>query len=99
MSKANETLKAAGVKTTGAGKKSGGESKYGRERKHPSSARYTSERRWETNRVRRIRRHVKRYPADLNAREILARDGGPEVRAFLAAHPGITVVEVGTIEE
>lgn len=42
--------------------------KIGRYAKHPSSVRYRNERRWERNKARRMVRHVKKYPADLQAR-------------------------------
>ena len=82
-------LAAAGVKKTkGGGKKSGGMRKYGREAKrHPSSLRYFCERRWETNRLRRIRRHVKRHPKALDARAILDAEGTAADKALLASLP------------
>lgn len=83
-------LAAAGVKKAkgSGGKKSGGMRKYGREaRRHASAMRYTSEKRWEANRLRRIRRHLKRCPGSLDARSILAAEGTAEDRAFLAKLP------------
>ena len=47
--------------------KGGGARKYGRYKTHPSSMRYKGEQRWLRNRVRRIMRHLKRFPADLQA--------------------------------
>lgn len=49
--------------------------------------RYRSERRWELNRVRRVLRHLRRLPGDIQARSWLSANGGPEGLAFLAAHP------------
>jgi len=60
----------AGKKKKGAGGKKN--RKIGRYSKHPSSCRYKGEQRWVRNRVRRIERHIKYYPNDLQARSILA---------------------------
>lgn len=73
-----------GGKTRKKGKKG---RKIGRYSKHPSSMRYKSERRWTLNQRRRVRRHLKRCPADGQARSVLDRIGGAEDRAFLAALP------------
>jgi len=91
-SQVESVLASAGIKKGkgSGGKKSGGMRKYGREaRRHLSAMRYTSERRWETNRLRRIRRHIKRCPADMLARGILATDGRAADKAFLAALPAV----------
>ncbi len=67
--------------------KGGGARKIGRYNKHPSSQRYRAESRWEANRLRRIRRHLKKCPADRQARSALDSLGGPSDRAFLAGLP------------
>ena len=46
--------------------------KIGRYSKHPSSVRYRGERRWERNKIRRMERHLKRYPDDLQAKNLLS---------------------------
>lgn len=89
-SQVESVLAAAGVKKgkKGGGKKSGGMRKYGREAKrHASAQRYTAEERWVTNRLRRIRRHVKRHPGALDARAILAAEGTAADKAMLAKFP------------
>ena len=71
------------IKKKGKGKKG---RKIGRYARHPSSQRYKAEKRWETNRVKRIRRHIKRQPTDEQARSCLAaldRDA----QSFLASIP------------
>jgi hypothetical protein len=60
----------AGKKKKGAGGKKN--RKIGRYSKHPSSMRYKGEQRWIRNRVRRMERHIRRYPNDAQARSILA---------------------------
>lgn len=60
-----------GVKS-GARKKGKKGRKIGRYGKHPSSLRYKGERRWEKNKVRRMRRHVKHFPNDLQAARLLS---------------------------
>lgn len=60
------------IRKAGSGKKKGKKGrKIGRYSKHPSSMRYKSERRWEKNKLRRMRRHLRSYPGDLQAKEIL----------------------------
>jgi hypothetical protein len=67
------------------GKKKGSKGrKIGRYSKHLSSVRYRSERRWETNQVKRVRRHLKRQPSDTQARSWFADFGGRDAQAFLA---------------
>ena len=46
--------------------------KIGRYSKHPSSMRYKGERRWISNRLKRMARHLKNFPADLQAVRLLA---------------------------
>lgn len=46
--------------------------KIGRYSKHPSSMRYKGERRWETNKVKRMKRHLKRFPDDGQACSLLS---------------------------
>ena len=54
------------------GKKGGKKGrKIGRYAKHPSSMRYKGEQRWIRNRIRRIERHIRNYPNDTQARNIL----------------------------
>ncbi len=65
-------LKKAGSKSKKKGKKG---RKIGRYSKHPSSMRYKGERRWEKNKVRRMRRHLKHFPNDLQARDLLSQLG------------------------
>ena len=60
--------KAGGKKKNAGGKKN---RKIGRYSKHPSSCRYKGEQRWIRNRIRRIERHIRKYPNDLQARNIL----------------------------
>lgn len=45
--------------------------KIGRYGKHPSSQRYKAEKRWLKNRLRRIERHLRKYPNDKQARAAL----------------------------
>jgi ribosomal protein S15P/S13E len=45
--------------------------KIGRYSKHPSSQRYKAERRWLTNKEKRIKRHLKRFPNDKQAQRAL----------------------------
>lgn len=45
--------------------------KLGRYARHLSSMRYKAEKRWIRNRVRRIERHLKRYPNDKQAARAL----------------------------
>lgn len=61
--------------------------KIGRYSKHPSSMRYRAEKRWETNRIRRVRRHLKRLPNDKQAREWFEMYGGTGAARFLASLP------------
>jgi len=50
----------------GGGKKKGKKGrKIGRVARHKSSLRYKNERRWLTNRLKRMARHMKHYPDDL----------------------------------
>jgi hypothetical protein len=89
-SQVESVLASAGIKKgkKSGGKKSGGMRKYDRERKrHASAMRYTSEKRWATNRLRRIRRHLKRNPGALDARSILAAEGTAADHAMLAKLP------------
>lgn len=72
------------IKKKGKGKKG---RKIGRYSKHPSSVRYRSEKRWETNQIRRVRRHIKAQPGDEQAREWFAAHGGRDAAEFLAATP------------
>lgn len=44
--------------------------KLGRYGKHQSSLRYRAERRWEKNKLKRIAKHFKRYPGDMQAARI-----------------------------
>lgn len=44
----------------------------GKQRNKPSQKRYTSEKRWERNRVRRMKRHLRNYPNDQQAASLLA---------------------------
>lgn len=53
--------------------------KLGRYGKHPSSVRYRTERRWEKNQLRRIARHVRKYPDDMQARAAYQRITGREL--------------------
>lgn len=76
------------LKKTGAGRKKGKKGrKIGRYTKHQASMRYKAERRWLTNRLRRIKRHLRRFPSDLQARGVLAAEDTADVRAFLAGLP------------
>jgi hypothetical protein len=61
--------KAGGKKKNAGGKKG---RKIGRYAKHPSSMRYKGEQRWIRNKVRRMMRHLRRYPNDAQARNLLA---------------------------
>ena len=61
--------KAGGKKKNAGGKKN---RKIGRYSKHPASMRYKGEQRWIRNRIRRIERHIRNFPNDLQARSILA---------------------------
>lgn len=61
--------------------------KIGRYKTHPSSMRYKAERRWEANRLRRVRRHLRRTPSDAQARRWLAANGTAADAAFLASLP------------
>lgn len=47
--------------------------KIGRYAKSPSCMRYKGEHRWEQNKVRRMERHIRNYPADSQARSILSQ--------------------------
>lgn len=67
--------------------KGGGAQKYGRQLSSPAMARYRAEGRRETNRQRNVRRHLRRLPADVQARAWYAEHGGPAAQAFLAALP------------
>jgi hypothetical protein len=65
-------INVGGLVIKGASKKKGKKGrKIGRYAKHPSSMRYKAERRWEKNKVRRMRRHLKTYPSDLQAERLL----------------------------
>lgn len=55
-------------KKQGKGKKN---RKIGRYSKSPSCARYRSEKRWLTNKERKLKKHVKRQPGDVQARSAL----------------------------
>lgn len=68
VAQADAILAKAGKKKT-KGKKN---RKIGRYAKHPSSARYKGERRWERNKLRRMERHLRRFPNDAQARNLLA---------------------------
>ena len=46
--------------------------KIGRYAKSPACMRYKGERRWESNKVRRMTRHLKSFPNDLQARNLLS---------------------------
>jgi hypothetical protein len=46
--------------------------KLGRYSRHPSSVRYRSEHRWVSNKLRRMARHIKYYPADAQAKALYA---------------------------
>ncbi len=48
-------------------KRGGGAKKIGRSARSPSHARYVAEQRWEKNRSRKLARHLKRFPDDLQA--------------------------------
>ena len=45
--------------------------KIGRYGRHLSSQRYKAEQRWLKNKIRRVQRHLKKYPNDGQARAIL----------------------------
>jgi len=56
------------------GKKQGKKSrKHGWYKRSASCMRYKGEQRWLSNKVRRIERHVRRFPADAQARNILSQ--------------------------
>jgi len=59
----------AGKKGKSKGKKG---RKIGRTAKHPSSCRYKGEQRWISNRIRRMERHIRKYPNDAQARSLLS---------------------------
>jgi hypothetical protein len=85
---ANQTVNAILKKIGGTGAKKGrGGRKLGRYSKHPSSVRYRAERRWESNQVKRVMRHLRRYPGEVQARAFLAARDTREARAFLASLP------------
>jgi ribosomal protein S15P/S13E len=63
-----DSLLKGGKKNRKKGKKG---RKIGRYSKHPSSQRYKNEKRWLSNRVKRIERHLKRFPHDKQARRAL----------------------------
>lgn len=46
--------------------------KIGRYSKSPSCMRYKGEHRWESNKLRRMARHIRRFPADGQAVSLLA---------------------------
>lgn len=84
---ANDAVKAL-LKKAGSGKKKGKKGrKIGRTAKHPAFQRYKAERRRETNKVRWVMRHLKRFPSDLQTREWLAALDTAEARSFLAGLP------------
>lgn len=84
-STAMQQLAAIAPKKRGKGKKG---RKIGRYSKHPSSQRYKAEHRWEANQIRRVKRHIKACPADIQARSwLVEHKPGAETQAFLAAHP------------
>jgi ribosomal protein S15P/S13E len=64
-----EILALTGKKSTRKKGKKG--RKIGRCKRHPAAARYTGEKRWTTNRIKRIRRHLKKYPNDVQAKAAL----------------------------
>ncbi len=68
-----DTILKGGKKNRKKGKKG---RKIGRSKRHPAAQRYLGEKRWIRNRVRRIERHLKRYPDDKQAQRALsaARD-------------------------
>lgn len=72
---------------SGGKKKAKGCRKIGWYGRSASCVRYRSERRWERNKLRSVRRHLKRLPADAQAREWLAANGGRDDQAFLAKLP------------
>lgn len=87
-SKALAQVDAVIRKAGGKGKdKGGGARKYGRQAKSPAMARYRAVSRWESNKRRRVMRHIRRLPGDFLARGWLAEHGGPGAQVFLAAHP------------
>ncbi|HEX6972594.1 MAG TPA: hypothetical protein VF234_10290 [Limnochordia bacterium] len=76
------------LKKAGGKKKKGKKGrKIGRSAKHPAFQRYKSERRWESNKVRWVMRHLRRFPADLQARGWLAALDTAEAQSFLAGLP------------
>lgn len=48
--------------------------KHGRNKAkaNQSTKRYTAERRWETNKIKRMKRHIKKYPEDKKCAKILS---------------------------
>lgn len=62
-------LSKAGGKKKQKGKKN---RKIGRYAKHPSSMRYKGEKRWIRNRLRRMERHIRHFPEDVQAVRLLA---------------------------
>ena len=56
------------------GKKGG--KKVGRLLRSPAHCRYTNENRWELNKIKRLRKHLKRCEKDITARKALQRLGG-----------------------
>ena len=68
LAQVDSLLKGGKGKKKNKGKKNRKLGRYGR---HPSSQRYKGEKRWLTNRVKRIERHLKRFPNDQQARRAL----------------------------
>jgi len=55
-------------KKKGGSKSGGGARKIGRNAASPAAKRYKSEMRWVSNKIKRVKRHLKRYPEDGQAR-------------------------------
>lgn len=62
--------KAGSGKKGGKGKKG---RKIGRSKRHPAAQRYLAEKRWEKNKLKKVRRHVQRFPEDMQAERALVR--------------------------
>lgn len=70
-----DALISKGKKKKGGSKSGGGARKVGRSKRHPSTARYTADRRWEKNKIRRVKRHLKYQPNDRQAQGWLETNG------------------------
>lgn len=86
-SAARQQIDAILSKSGGKKKKAKGCRKIGWYSRSAACCRYKAEHRWERNKLRNVRRHLRRTPSDQQAREWLAANGTRDDAAFLAKLP------------